>query len=383
MSMNPRPTTLFISNVEWGFVWQRHQTLAAFFARDSEVIFCEVPGTRRLRWADTARVWRRLLALGRRHPAEKLSSAAGVRMARPFLLPATNRWFCAVNARLLARFVRRDAVLSAGVDLVVNYSPSRSALQLIARVPHRRLIYDCTDNWLAVRGIPGFLPEDERALLARADLTLVPSRRLEELKHPEARRLVRVPHGALVERFLLEPRRREANAPVTVLYYGHLHAQHLDFGLIDDLARARPAWHVVLVGPVKTPHAFPANVRLAGQQPHEKLRESIAEADALLLPYVLNDYTRAVLPAKIYECLATGRPIVATPLPELTTDFAGCLRFATDGPGLATAVEDFLASDTNENRTARVALAQANTWEQRYGQIRSLLAGLDAGEASG
>jgi hypothetical protein len=43
MIMSPRPTTLFISNVEWGFVWQRHQTLAAFFARDSEVIFCEVP----------------------------------------------------------------------------------------------------------------------------------------------------------------------------------------------------------------------------------------------------------------------------------------------------------------------------------------------------
>jgi glycosyltransferase involved in cell wall biosynthesis len=381
--MSPRPTTLFISNVEWSFVWQRHQTLAAFFARDSEVIFCEVPGTRRLRWADTARVWRRLWALGRRNPAEKLSSAAGVRIARPFLLPATNRLFCAINARLLARFVRRDALLSAGVDLIMNYSPSRSALQLLARVPHRRLIYDCTDNWLAVRGIPAFLPEDERVLLARADLTLVPSRRLEELQHPAARRLVRVPHGALVERFLLAPRRREASVPVTVLYYGHLHAQHLDFDLIDGLARTRPAWSIVLVGPVKTPHAFPSNVRLAGQQPHEKLREFIAEADVLLLPYMLNDYTRAVLPAKIYECLATGRPIVATPLPELTTDFAGPLRFATDGPDFATAVEDVLASDTSDTREARVALAQANTWEQRYNHIRALLAGLDAGEASG
>jgi glycosyltransferase involved in cell wall biosynthesis len=380
MIMSPRPITLFISNVEWGFVWQRHQTLAAFFARDSEVIFCEVPGTRRLRLADATRVWRRLLVLGRRNPAEKLSSAAGVRIARPFLLPATNRLFCAINAWLLARFVRRDAVLAAGVDLVVNYSPSRSAWQLLARVPYRRLIYDCTDNWLAVRGIPAFLPEDERALLARADLTLVPSRRLEELKHPDARKLARVPHGALVERFSLGPRQREANALVTVLYYGHLHAQHLDFNLIDELARARPAWSIVLVGPVKTPHAFPSNVRLAGQQPHEKLRESIAEADVLLLPYVLNDYTRAVLPAKIYECLATGRPIVATPLPELTTDFAGYLRFATDGPGFAAAVEGVLASDTNETRAARVVLAQANTWEQRYTHIQTLLAGLEARE---
>ena len=247
-------------------------------------------------------------------------------------------------------------------------------MQLLARVPHRRLIYDCTDNWLAVSGIPSFLPEDERALLARADLTLMPSRRLEALKQPYARRLVRVPHGALVERFLQEPRRREIDGPVTVLYYGHLHAQHLDFALIDALARARPAWCIVLVGPVKTPHAFPSNVRLTGQQPHEKLREFIAEADGLILPYVLNDYTRAVLPAKIYECLATGRPIIATPLPELTTDFARHLGFATDGPGFATAVEDALASDMDETRAARVALAQANTWEQRCRSIRELLA---------
>jgi glycosyltransferase involved in cell wall biosynthesis len=383
MIMSPRPTTLFISNVEWSFVWQRHQTLAVFFARDSEVAFCEVPGTRRLRLADAARVWRRLLTLGQRNPVENLSLAAGVRIMRPFLLPATNRLFCAINARLLARFVRRDAVLTTGVDLIVNYSPSRSASQLLERVPHRRLVYDCTDNWLAVRGIPAFLPEDERALLARADLTLVPSRRLEELKQPFARRLVRLPHGALAERFLLELRRCEPNGPVRVLYYGHLHAQHLDFNLLDGLAHARPDWTIILVGPVKTPHAFPSNVRLAGQQPHEKLREFIAEADVLLLPYVLNDYTRAVLPAKIYECLATGRPIIATPLPELTKDFAGQLRFATDGPGFATAVEDVLANDTNKARMARVALAQANTWEQRYSHIRTLLAGLDEGEARG
>lgn len=378
--MGARPTTLFISSVEWNFVWQRHQTLASLFARESEVIFCEVPGIRRLRIGDAGRVWRRLRSPGRCDKVKTAALPPGLRVMRPFLLPATNRLFCAINAWLLKRFVRRDEVLSAGVDLVVNYSPSRSALQLLACVPHRWLIYDCTDNWAAVRGIPAFLPEDEHVLLTRADLTLVPSRRLEELKQLSARRLARVPHGALVGRFLLEPRRCEPNGPVTVLYYGHLHAQHLDFDLIDDLARERPNWIIVLVGPAKTSHTFPSNVQLMGQQPHEKLREFIAGADVLLLPYALNDYTRAVLPAKIYECLATGRPIVAAPLPELVTDFAGYLRFATDGPGFATAVEEALTGDTDEMRAARVALAQANTWEQRYSQIEELLAGLEERE---
>src|SRR6185369_13822825 len=98
----------------------------------------------------------------------------GLRLARPFVLPATNGIFHALNRRLLAGFLAREPDLISGVDVILDYSAARSALELIARVPHRRLIYDCTDDWLAVRGIPACLPGDERELLARADLTLVP-----------------------------------------------------------------------------------------------------------------------------------------------------------------------------------------------------------------
>jgi glycosyltransferase involved in cell wall biosynthesis len=178
-----------------------------------------------------------------------------------------------------------------------------------------------------------------------------------------------------VERFVMEPR-RPPGPPVTLLYYGHLHRQHLDFDLLAQLARLRPAWQIVLVGPVKTPQVFPPNIRLVGQQPHEKLRDSIVTADVLLLPYVLNDYTRSVLPAKIYECLATGRPIVAAPLPELTADFHEHLRFATDAAGFVREVESVLAHDTPARSEARVALAHANTWNQRYHRVRGLLASL-------
>jgi glycosyltransferase involved in cell wall biosynthesis len=369
--MTARPITLVISNIEWGFAWQRHQTLASLFARDSDVVFCEIPGIRRIGIRDAARVFSRLRTLNRKSSDEP--TPAGVRVVRPFVLPATNRLFHAFNRRLLRRFLRREPSLAAGVELILNYSASRSALELIGCVPHRRLVYDCTDDWLAVRDIPACLPGDERVLLAQADFTLVPSRALEERKHPLARRLIRIPHGALVERFLVAPREPRAAGPRSLLYYGHLHEQHLDFAAIDALAAARPEWRVKLVGPVKTPHAFPANVTVIPQQPHERLREYVAEADVLLLPYALNDYTRAVLPAKTYECLATGRPIVAAPLPELIADFSAHMSFATKPAEWAEIVEQAWRKDSAPAREARVALALANTWESRYERIRGLL----------
>lgn len=380
MTPRARPITLVISNIEWGFAWQRHQTLASLFARDGDVVFCEIPGIRRVGWRDAGRIFARLRTLGGGTKTRAGDGAAAsplpphLRVVRPFVLPATNALFRALNARLLERFLRREPDLPKNVDLILNYSPSHSARQLIARVPHRRLVYDCTDDWLAVRGIPACLPEDERALLAEADLTLVPSRTLEQRKQAHARRLVRVPHGALVERFLMERKTRAPGEPLTLLYYGHLHAQHLDFAALDALAQARPEWRLRLVGPVKTPHTFPPNVELAGAQPHERLREFVAAADVLLLPYSLNEYTQAVLPAKTYECLASGRPIVAAPLPELVADFSAHMSFASRPDEWAGAVERALAEDGSAARLARVSLARANTWESRYAWIRALLA---------
>lgn len=369
-----KPTTLILSNIAWDFVWQRHQTLATLFARDSDVVFCELPGTRRVGWRDLGRVVSRLRVLSRPAPAPA-TLPPGLRVVRPWVVPATNGFFHWCNRRLIERFLRTEPALAAGVDCVVTYSAARSALRLIERVPHRRLIYDCTDNWQAVAGIPRCLPDDERRLLAAADLTLVPSRRLETLHGSAARRLVRLPHGALVDRFLVPAKPRASDGSLTLLYYGHLHAQHLDFAAIDAVARARPGWKILLVGPVKTAHSFAANVELAGQQPHEALREFVGRADVLLLPYALNDYTRSVLPAKTFECLATGRPIVAAPLPELIENFAAWMEFAATPDEWVPAIERAAAAG-DQGAPARVELAQANTWERRYERLRELLAAL-------
>lgn len=365
---------LVIANVAWDSIWQRHQTIAEFLARDRDVIFCEIPGVRAVGWADLGRIFRRLRAQRRAAPA---NLPPRLRLLRPFVLPASNALFCAFNDWQMKRLVAREPALRAGVGLIFNYSVARTALQLIARVAHRRLVFDCTDDLPEVRGVPDFFAADEKRLLQQADLTIVPSRILEMRKGPLARRCVRLPHGALVERFLLPPKTAPTAGRLTLLYYGHLHRQHLDFTLLHAIAQARPEWRLILVGPVVTPHAFPPNVELPGRQPHEKLRDFAAQADVLLLPYVLNRYTEAVLPAKTYECLATGRPVVATPLSELLTDLSGPMSFAIDANAWVRAIEQAVAADTPGLQQARVALARENSWEARFGELRGLLQGLE------
>ena len=57
------------------------------------------------------------------------------------------------------------------------------------------------------------------------------------------------------------------------------------------------------------------NVHWLAAKAHEDLRGYLAGLNAVYLPYVLDDFTSRIYPAKIHECLALGLPVVATALP--------------------------------------------------------------------
>lgn len=373
---------LFISNVPWDFVWQRHQTLATLWAGVAQVDYVELPGMRRPGIGDLGRIAARAARLlggaGRKSKvAERVP--VGLTLHRPWVLPAVTRSLCAVNLRLVRMALAKTPALKGPYDLAVVYTPARTALQWLDNVSVRRLVFDCTDDLPAVRGVPEFFAADEEVLLAKADLTLVPSRELLARKGGKARKIARLPHGAWVERFIpdSEAGARRAGDATTLLYYGHLHRQHLDFEALHRLALDRPGWKIILAGPVRSPHAWPGNVELTGQVAHEKLRDLVARADALLLPYSLNRYTEAVMPAKTYECLATGLPVVATPLPELAAEFSGEMTFVAPGEAWAPRVEAALRENGAGEARRRIAIAEANTWRRRFEEMVALVDGLE------
>lgn len=373
---------LFLSNVPWDFVWQRHQTLATLWAGRARVDYVELLGMRRPGLGDAGRIAGRAMRMlgGRRRYASGAEAApASLTIHRPWVLPAVTRTLCAFNRRLVERVLAGSPGLAGPYDLAVVYSPARTTLQWLDRVSCRCLVFDCTDDLPMVRGVPDFFAADEAALLARADLTLVPSRELLARKCGAARRIARLPHGAWVERFLSAGPRIRRDEKTTVLYYGHLHRQHLDFDALERLALERPEWRIILAGPVRTPHRWPVNVELPGQVPHERLRDLVARADALLLPYSINRYTEAVMPAKTYECLATGLPVVAAPLPELAAEFSAEMAFVPSGESWALRVESALRGDTPAAQERRIRLAKENTWKRRFEEMVAMVDALEGG----
>jgi glycosyltransferase involved in cell wall biosynthesis len=109
-----------------------------------------------------------------------------------------------------------------------------------------------------------------------------------------------------------------------------------------------------------------------GEVSHAALPGALAGTDAFIIPYRISPLTRGISPAKIFECFATGKPVVASPLPEL--------EGLSEHVYLANGPEEFVSVlrklpelETEEKVKARVDLARQNSWEARFQEIEAAL----------
>jgi hypothetical protein len=125
-------------------------------------------------------------------------------------------------------------------------------------------------------------------------------------------------------------------------------------------------WERYLVLAEKRRHA---NVFYLGAKPYDALPQYLACCDVAVIPFVLNEVTHACSPLKLFEYMAAGKPIVATPMREITKYrsvlFAsGCGEFVQQ---LERAV--CLGGDPEYKSLLRQE-AESNTWRARAIRIR-------------
>jgi glycosyltransferase involved in cell wall biosynthesis len=88
----------------------------------------------------------------------------------------------------------------------------------------------------------------------------------------------------------------------------------------------------------------------------------------------MNDYTRCVFPIKFFEYLASGKPVVSTPIPALRK-YAQLFKVADGAEEMVKALQAALATESPEKRSRRVAAARGNTWNHRIDRILEVLEG--------
>ena len=118
------------------------------------------------------------------------------------------------------------------------------------------------------------------------------------------------------------------------------------------------------------------NIYLVGPKPHRELPDYIRNFDVGIVPYVSSKYTETVIPTKINEYLALGKPVVSTNLPELSNfNQEGILITSrNDSNEFVGSLERAIASSREEHAVAeRQSMAEKNDWKDRFEKMGLLM----------
>jgi glycosyltransferase involved in cell wall biosynthesis len=409
---------VYVSSIEWNVLWQGHQEIARRLAgAGNRVFYLENTGVRSPGVRDARRVAFRLRrwagALGSGGVREV---APNVYVCSPLVLPpfgsALSR---GLNRHLLLRLVRR-AARSLGIrdPLVWTYLPTDTTLDLVRTLKHRGLVYYCVADFTQLTPQPERLRAAERELLKRCDVVFAFCNELAETCARDNPNVHVFPAGVNLDAFPLDATTGGANAPAiatlrgdngdddprdataqltpnagtelaglarpVIGYVGGLH-RHVDFELLKSAARSRPGWSWVCVGAAQADTRGLAelpNVRLLGQKPHEELFAYISRFDLCVVPYVNSVYTRTVVPTKINEYLAMGKPVVSTDIPtvcEFNERHRGVLTTSpADGESFVRAIEQALSLPNDEAaRRKRRRVAEQGDWGKRLEEMSRLI----------
>jgi glycosyltransferase involved in cell wall biosynthesis len=373
-------------------LWTNQHHLMSRLARENRVLFVESLGLRRPQLAgrDLKRIWRRLRA-GLRGPRE----VDGLHVLSPLVLPLhSNSIVRALNARLLGMLVRRATRrLSLSKPILWAYVPQ--AESLLDALDPELVVYHCVDDIAAQPGIDAAdFREAERRFAARADLVLASAPSLAERLRAISTNVLYAPNVADTDLFSQALRDGPVDPAVAALeqprivFTGAIVTTKLDVPLIVQLARARPRWSFALVGPIGVgdPRADVSalrdepNIHLLGGRSYQELPSVLRAANVGFIPYARNELTGSIFPMKVYEYLAAGLPVVATPLPALAGVEA--VATASGAAGLAHQIEQALAEDDPARRAERSRLASAHSWDLRLAEIASAIEALDNSRAT-
>lgn len=364
------PPLLCFSHLRSGFVHQRPQHLMWRFALQREVFFIEEP------WPEPV--------TGPAH----LDLYPHQDRPLTIVTPRLPGGLSSEEATGVLSGLLKDLLASAGVTQFDAWYTTPMLLPAARSLAPRAVAYDCMDELQNFTEAPPELAVLERELLERADVVFTGGRSLFHAKRSQradahlVRSGVEREHFAQARRTGADPPEQQAIPRPRLGYFGVID-ERVDLDLLDRLARARPDWSIVMLGPVlKIPlESLPraANLHYLGLRGYQDLPRYIRGWDVALMPFARNAATRYISPTKTLEYLAAGRPVVSTPVHDVVADFAGleAVTIADAGAAFEGAVAQALTLSKGADRRwlAQVdKLLTDRSWDRIHRRVARLFA---------
>lgn len=290
--------------------------------------------------------------------------------------------------RKLARYLSAR-VQEYALDKPVLWLTDPSGAELIGRFAHGPVVFDCQEALPEASGNKLSGPALRRAkqierLTREAKAVLTHSEGMRKALEQWNPGTIVIPNGVDFE--LFQRARDEALAFPNDLFtvknpiFGHIGAlgDHLELSFVEQAAAAHPEWSFVFVGeyqdsePVRRLKQL-RNIFLLGFKSQKQLPLYLCRFDVCVSLYKSSELSRDISPMKLFEYLASGKPIVSTPQPAQTLDYADVVYMAgTAGEWIEACRKAISERDAWKVRQ-RISYAKASSWDARVVEVEHTL----------
>ncbi len=352
------------SHLRWNFVYQRPQHLISRFTKCYRVFFVEEP------FFDA--------------PQDHLDisvSPENVTIVVPRLQGDWGRPDVQLRIQeLLERFFQEEEISNY---LFWYYTPM--ALKFSSDFSPSFIVYDCMDELSAFKAASPELKQMEQELMSRADVVFCGGQSLYEAKKKFHPRTYVFP-SSIDKNHFAQARTISVDTPDQVEiphprigFFGVID-ERLDIDLLEQVARLRPTWNFIMIGPVVKidPQTLPNfhNIHYLGARQYAELPKYLAGWDVAMIPFAHNESTRFISPTKTPEYLAAGKPVVSTPIIDVIRPYGnkGLVRIA------GTPEEFVRVTEEELNRTDKAEWLEAvdefvgqSSWNKTWGEMMSII----------
>jgi UDP-galactopyranose mutase len=210
------------------------------------------------------------------------------------------------------------------------------------------IVYDAMDELSKFKFAPTHLLDLEQELIDRADIVFTGGSSLYEAKKDRHDSVHCFPssvdraHFCKARARQFEPADQEDLPRPRLGFYGVID-ERFDTALLDEVARMRPDWSFVMVGPVVkiSEDELPrrSNIHYLGGKTYAELPAYLSGWDVALMPFAMNESTMFISPTKTPEYLAGGKPVVSTPIKDVVRHYG-----QLEGVKFASTAQEFVAA---------------------------------------
>lgn len=362
---------IICAEISYSFLRQRHQIFADLLSKTFKVEFIErIPS--RLPSDILKRIIRKTLKI-RPSTTSFQSPPDEVKVCRSYLLPDINLLF-----RLYNKYRAGKILKNANKGDIVHLFANNATFASQAKVANCFLVFDIIHNWWSFPYHTKKQNLNLKKIIAIADLIVSDSKATLELaqnmSYQRTTKFLFLPPG--VDPLWLHspkkaPKFRSPNYELA--FFGNLRANS-DLNIFDKLARSEDTNLTIygLLDPSLQKKCLEGlRKHYLGQFEMDSLIEKVRNADAVLLPYDKSSLSKTIFPAKYFEVMALGKPIISDSkmihLPlwsEVIWESDDLIRLGW---------ENLLHKHYQTRAAKQITLATQNTWEERVSNLKKVI----------